>query len=1324
MLKGLHFPHHLLNRGQGHVDENNFKFQALQWTAVDEGPWPKPNLYQTDQRQYTVYINGVSEQGHAVTLKTAYNPFFLVKVPDDTNIHTFVRKNLTHTDQLMSYQEKKNRGLEYEDRAIFKERYFDKWAYGGKKAHLNVKASLAHYRELNWRDDIHSGFTGLVPKRFKFIYLEFHTLDMLRLAVNHLRSNKYEIYEANLEPHLRLAHLTNVQMAGWLTVDRKKCNFNYKPATKWSNSNIEIELDKWSAMRGIDNAAVAPIRHCSFDLECHSDNPTQFPDPKNPKDVILQCALHFSDEGRPNSKVSILLNLGPCDKLDDDQILIVCDTEKELLEWFALLIERADPDIVHAYNAYGFDMEYLHVRAKLNGCENLFKKNLGKLKKSISRLMEKKLKSNAYGANYWRILTMPGRFVMDTLVYMKKEHKLPKYSLNYVAKKFLSTKLKKNPLSYVPGESKITVAHEKHGFKVGDVINLSNVTTPDLERKNGKSFYTCGGWTFEQLHGRLHTIVEVVSDDAYVIEMSTPSNATREEQETLSVGGGNVQVFESKHDISFKDMNLAYKARNGEIMSKVGKYCIQDTILPQKILDRLCVVTNLIEMSKVTWVPLDYLITRGQQVKVFSQISLEAYHDEIAVPAYKRRDDGPDSTGYEGGAVLEPDVGFYTKPIAVPDFKSLYPSEICDHRLCYCNHVKDPKYMNLPGVRYLYVKIDETTTHVFATNNEGLVPRINAKLLDARIVEKGKMARAKTEMEKKIHNGAQLALKVSANSIYGFTGVDPKIALLPCKAIAESTTYLGRKATYFTRDYAENADNFKDIMQCKQYFPDDYIVLVKDGNRTKLLTLKELQAKSEGVKVYAWGDYQEITGFEHRDDGKVRVLLASGDDIFDMSRYSCKVVYGDTDSVFTMFDTDHLENPRDRVVYSMMVAAYISAKITHEIRIANPHVPYDEQRMELEYEKVYVRFILYSKKRYDGFMVEMDPDRGHDDNKGNPKKRRDFCPFTQENYGKIIDELFDLEEFNHQTLVKRGLGVATRAVEDLINDRVPMEKLIISRSLNDEYKIREKNESSLKRKRTFGPGNIFENDMVRVKRDKKNTWKVVKKGVVDPTTLRGSLELQEVIEDEQQRPPTLQTKTINYDNIAQRLGKIITLLEIMDPQTPEIKLEPVKQSHVWLSRKMSLRDPANAPSSGSRLDFVYCKTQDTNALQRERAEDPKYALEHGLECDPLYYLNKQCRRSWSLVLDTVVPGISAKIFDDAIARYNMKLSGQQALRLSTSGEFILEKEDEIVVNGKRKELKTSQRGNRGRARKKPKKADPANLKADFFNMFKNHTFKK
>lgn len=45
-------------------------------------------------------------------------------------------------------------------------------------------------------------------------------------------------------------------------------------------------------------------------------------------------------------------------------------------------------------------------------------------------------------------------------------------------------------------------------------------------------------------------------------------------------------------------------------------YCIKDAQLPIRLMEKLSVMVNYIEMARVTGVPLNFLLSRGQQIKV------------------------------------------------------------------------------------------------------------------------------------------------------------------------------------------------------------------------------------------------------------------------------------------------------------------------------------------------------------------------------------------------------------------------------------------------------------------------------------------------------------------------------------------------------------------------------------------------------------------------------------------------------------------------------------------------------------------------------------
>lgn len=63
--------------------------------------------------------------------------------------------------------------------------------------------------------------------------------------------------------------------------------------------------------------------------------------------------------------------------------------------------------------------------------------------------------------------------------------------------------------------------------------------------------------------------------------------------------------------------------------------CLQDAYLPQRLLDKLMLFVNYTEMARVTGVPFNYVLTRGQQVRVISKLYRKALEDNFVVPALK-----------------------------------------------------------------------------------------------------------------------------------------------------------------------------------------------------------------------------------------------------------------------------------------------------------------------------------------------------------------------------------------------------------------------------------------------------------------------------------------------------------------------------------------------------------------------------------------------------------------------------------------------------------------------------------------------------------------
>lgn len=199
-------------------------------------------------------------------------------------------------------------------------------------------------------------------------------------------------------------------------------------------------------------------------------------------------------------------------------------------------------------------------------------------------------------------------------------------------------------------------------------------------------------------------------------------------------------------------------------------------------------------MARVTGVPINFLLNRGQQIKVTSQLLRKAKHERYIMP-FEPRNGYNDGEAFEGASVLSPVSGYYTEPIATLDFASLYPSIMQAHNLCYTTllpfKINDKKslenYDLKPGD---YIETPMGFLFVKDSKRKGLLPEILKELITARKKAKKELAVEKDPLMKAVLEGRQLALKISANSVYGYTGAT--VGHLPALEISSSVTAYGR----------------------------------------------------------------------------------------------------------------------------------------------------------------------------------------------------------------------------------------------------------------------------------------------------------------------------------------------------------------------------------------------------------------------------------------------------------------------------------------------------------------------------------------------------
>ncbi|TXT04989.1 hypothetical protein VHUM_03809 [Vanrija humicola] len=297
---------------------------------------------------------------------------------------------------------------------------------------------------------------------------------------------------------------------------------------------------------------------------------------------------------------------------------------------------------------------------------------------------------------------------------------------------------------------------------------------------------------------------------------------------------------EQKEDVHH---SIITELQNGTADSRrrLAVYCLKDAYLPQRLLDKLMFLVNYTELARVTGIPFNDVLTRGQQIRVISQLYRSAGDTGYLIPAM--RSEGTDEQ-YEGATVIEPNKGFYDAPIATLDFASLYPSIMMAHNLCYTTLLDKATIERLKLVEGEdYVQTPNNDFFVTSTKRKGLLPHILENLLSARKRAKADLKVEKDPFKKAVLDGRQLALKISANSVYGFTGAT--VGKLPCLAISTSVTAYGRQMIEFTKREVEAEYAIKNGYEhdAKVIYGDTDSVMVKFGC-TDLPTAMRLGAEA------------------------------------------------------------------------------------------------------------------------------------------------------------------------------------------------------------------------------------------------------------------------------------------------------------------------------------------------------------------------------------------------------------------------------------------------------------------------------------------------
>lgn len=326
---------------------------------------------------------------------------------------------------------------------------------------------------------------------------------------------------------------------------------------------------------------------------------------------------------------------------------------------------------------------------------------------------------------------------------------------------------------------------------------LKNVACREREISWTSAAYNSQRYKFIDADGRLFVDLLPVVVKTYKLENYALNTVARE------------FIGDSKSDVSVEDLFYSFKLYKNNhpdgdaAMSMCGAYCVQDGLLVARLFEKLDVWTTHAAMAETCRTDVMSLLIYGQQKRIFSCIYQYCTDNRIVVV---KPDHPCNGENYVGAHVFEPVPGVYD--LVVPfDFASLYPTTMIALNACYftlvtdgddgiddslCNVVEWEDHDGCPHDKVTKNRpICARRRFRFLKNCVGVLPAIASEFIEKRRQVRRRMKDCAADAYK-IMDKQQLAYKVTANSIYGITGVGTN-GVLPLTAVAMCITRTGRE---------------------------------------------------------------------------------------------------------------------------------------------------------------------------------------------------------------------------------------------------------------------------------------------------------------------------------------------------------------------------------------------------------------------------------------------------------------------------------------------------------------------------------------------------
>lgn len=664
------------------ASEDAFEFQIVNWLAKDievDNEEADDDEEDLAKERYVIKIFGTDKDGNSISVSVLnFTPHFYVKINkpwSSFDIRRFQEGVVSH----LGYNGNGLRDVKYIQKKDF-------WGFSNNES-------------------------------FHFLRLTFYNQKTMKFAAKYLSGmvnipgiyqRKFRIYESNIEPFLRFAHIQNIQPAGWVRIAK----YRTQPTQILpSKCPTDIEVG-WKHVVAIEKEAIAPILIASFDLECNSSD-GDFPVPlKNYqklatnlfnkyRDMKARSALDYDIKTEFKTMMIEMFEKGwvfPKDPLNMakwsssldmylDHIVTMIKGDKGVLRKYFL------EKIASAFNSRNdanSGEKCLRFLASIEGNKSL---SATQIRKSIHTWLSKCFDSQAKSL----VRNVSVEDIIDDsikIIFGDKD------GIIQVVSEYLD-----GFMPALKGDEIIQIGttfhrygerdcHRKVIYNLGTCAKIDGVEVVEFDKEEEMLLawtdlinesnpdiitgYNICGFDFHYIYkraielgcqslfcklGRLHDHTSSYKETKLsssalgdnllkYLDMEGRTNidlmkVVQRDHKLDSYKLDNVAshfMSMNKNDVSPQDIFRLYKG-SAEDRAIIADYCVQDCALCNKLMMKLEILANNIGMANVCSVPLSWIFMRGQGVKIFSLVAKECKNNGYLIPVVSKATVKNEETG-------------------------------------------------------------------------------------------------------------------------------------------------------------------------------------------------------------------------------------------------------------------------------------------------------------------------------------------------------------------------------------------------------------------------------------------------------------------------------------------------------------------------------------------------------------------------------------------------------------------------------------------------------------------------------------------------------